>query len=492
MAIPEKIGRYIIKSELGRGGMATVYHGFDPSFDREVAIKVLPREMLHDPQFRQRFDRELKIVAGLEHPAIVPVYDVGEENGQPYFVMRYMNGGSLADQIEQNGKFSVQDTARIIQRIAQGLAYAHKKGIVHRDLKPDNILFDDTGEPFISDFGVAKLSASQTNLTGSGIIGTPAYMSPEQAQGMPDLDGRSDVYGLGVIAYQMISGQQPYNADTPMGVVVKHITDPIPEILKVLPTLPADMDHFIRTALAKDRNKRFQSTIELAKALNLIAFGEEGNVTINMTGVRSMTGRLSTATLSTRGKKTGFAIVGVVALILVVGGFLLRNQLFATAQPTATVAPTSTTVPTEAATNTAEPPTPTVESAPTAIPFAPACPANVSIPVPTFPDSAVNKICTKKVPYTVIEIADGTTFETLDQNMNCNIYKQGGKSYINCTGAPLTSHDLKVCAPPVDFVEDASKCASGNLYSSANQCCAAVPAAGAGCTTFKVDLRACE
>ncbi|MDP2776580.1 MAG: serine/threonine-protein kinase, partial [Anaerolineales bacterium] len=156
MAIPEKIGRYIIKSELGRGGMATVYRAFDPSFDREVAIKVLPREMLHDPQFRSRFEREIKMVAGLEHPAIVPVYDVGDQDGQPYFVMRYMTGGSLSDWIKKE-KFSIQDTARIIEKIARGLAFSHKKGIVHRDLKPDNILFDDNGAPFISDFGVAKL-----------------------------------------------------------------------------------------------------------------------------------------------------------------------------------------------------------------------------------------------------------------------------------------------------------------------------------------------
>ncbi|MBK6795031.1 MAG: serine/threonine protein kinase [Anaerolineales bacterium] len=174
MPIPEKIGRYEIKSELGRGGMATVYRAFDPSFDREVAIKVLPREMLHDPQFRSRFEREIKMIASLEHPAIVPVYDVGNEDGQPYFVMRFMNGGSLSDLIEA-GSIPIQDTARLVEKIAQGLAYAHRKGIIHRDLKPDNILFDENGEPFISDFGVAKLSESGSNLTGSGVIGTRLY-----------------------------------------------------------------------------------------------------------------------------------------------------------------------------------------------------------------------------------------------------------------------------------------------------------------------------
>ena len=226
MAIPEKFGRYEIKSELGRGGMATVYRAYDPSSGREVAIKVLPREMLHDPQFRSRFEREIKLIAALEHPSIVPIYDVGEENEQPYFVMRYLHGGSLSDWIEK-GNFSIQDAARIIERVSLGLAYAHRKGVIHRDLKPDNVLFDDNGDPFISDFGVAKFTESTSSLTGSGVIGTPAYMSPEQAQGV-EIDGRSDVYGLGVILYQMLSGQQPYSADTPMGVVVKHITEPVP------------------------------------------------------------------------------------------------------------------------------------------------------------------------------------------------------------------------------------------------------------------------
>src|SRR5258706_7709793 len=274
MTIPEKFGRYIIKSELGRGGMATVYHAYDPSFDREVAIKVLPREMLHDPQFRSRFERELKIVAALTHPAIVPVYDVGDEDGQPYFVMRYMSGGSLTGEIAK-GNFSLEDTARIITRIAQGLVYAHKKGVVHRDLKPDNILFDDSGDPFISDFGVAKLTESTSSLTGSGVIGTPAYMSTEQAQGL-NVDGRSDVYGLGVIVYQMMSGQQPYKSDTPMHVAVIHITDPVPEILKILPSLPEGVDNVIKTSMAKDREQRYPTPTDLARHLNISAFGHDG------------------------------------------------------------------------------------------------------------------------------------------------------------------------------------------------------------------------
>jgi serine/threonine protein kinase len=269
---PQKFGRYEIRGEIGRGGMATVYHAYDPRFEREVAIKVLPREMLHDIQFVTRFEREAKTIAMLEHPAIVPVYDFGEEDGQPYFVMRYMTGGSLADRMKK-GPMSVQETARILTHIAPALDDAHNKGIIHRDLKPGNILYDQFNEPYISDFGIAKLTESQTNVTGSAIVGTPAYMSPEQAQG-EGIDGRSDIYGLGVILFELLTGQQPYHGDTPMSVVVKHITDPVPHILDVKPDLPPDIEDIIEKAMAKDRNERYQNVQSLADDLTTVASGK--------------------------------------------------------------------------------------------------------------------------------------------------------------------------------------------------------------------------
>jgi serine/threonine protein kinase len=272
MSIPEKIGHYEIKAELGRGGMATVYRAYDLRFEREVAIKVLPREMLHDSQFRARFEREAKTIALLEHPAIVPVYDVGEDDGQPYFVMRYMTGGSLEDRMK-NGPMPMDEVARIIDRIAAALDHAHSRGIVHRDLKPANILFDSANEPYLSDFGIAKLVESQTNMTGSGIIGTPTYMSPEQAQG-ETVDGRSDIYTLGVIMYELLSGMPPYKADTPMGIVVKHITEPIPHILDANPVLHPAVEDLIERAMAKSRDDRFATAGELADALEEIVLGE--------------------------------------------------------------------------------------------------------------------------------------------------------------------------------------------------------------------------
>ena len=269
---PEKIGRYEIKAELGRGGMATVYQAYDPRFEREVAIKVLPREMLHDPQFRVRFEREAKTIAMLEHPAIVPVYDFGEEDGQPYFVMRYMTGGSLSDRMNQ-GPITVKEAARIFERLAPAMDEAHARGIIHRDLKPGNILFDRLNEPYVSDFGIAKLSEAQANITGSAVIGTPAYMSPEQAQGEP-VDGRSDIYALGVILFEMLSGKPPYKADTPMGVVVKHITEPVPHILDVNSNLPQAIEAVIQKGMAKDKLERFATCADLAAALSAIERGE--------------------------------------------------------------------------------------------------------------------------------------------------------------------------------------------------------------------------
>ena len=258
--------------------MATVYRGYDPRFEREVAVKVLPSELLHsDPQFRLRFEREAKIIAQLEHPSIVPVYDVGEEGGQPYFVMRFMNGGSLSERIQQR-VFSIEEATHIIEKVGPGLDEAHTKGIVHRDIKPSNILFDSKGEPYLSDFGIAKLSQAQTgNMTGSAIIGTPAYMAPEQAQGEA-IDGRADIYALGIILYEMLTGKQPYEADTPMGVALKHITEPVPHIRDANPDLPPEIDSIIQMAMAKDREERFATSKEITDALRTVTLGKPTSI----------------------------------------------------------------------------------------------------------------------------------------------------------------------------------------------------------------------
>jgi serine/threonine protein kinase len=261
----EKFSRYELKEELGQGGMATVYRAYDPLFEREVALKILKQERLNDVQVRERFERETKIIAKLEHAAIVPVYDVGRsDNDQLFFVMRYMAGGSLADRI-QNGSLSLLDAANILQRLGGALDYAHAKGIIHRDLKPGNILFDEYENAYISDFGIAKLAQASTKITNSGIIGTPTHMSPEQAQG-EEVDGRSDIYSLGVILFEMLSGHTPFEATTPLGMALKHAIEPPPRILDVNPNLPAGVDAVIKKVLEKERDRRYRSGTEFANA----------------------------------------------------------------------------------------------------------------------------------------------------------------------------------------------------------------------------------
>jgi serine/threonine-protein kinase len=268
MAIPEKIDRYEIKNELGRGGMATVYQAYDPRFERDVALKVLPREFLHEAEFRARFTREARTIAALEHPAIVPVYDFGESDSQPYLVMRLMSGGSLMDRLEK-GPIPMAEATEILRRIGSALDQAHRKGIIHRDLKPSNILFDQYGEAYLADFGIVRLSASSNALTASGsLVGTPTYMSPEQVYGNKELDGRSDIYALGVILYQMLTGEIPYQADTPARMMMAHVMDPVPHILEKRPDLPADCDRIITKAMAKERDERFQTATDLTQALS--------------------------------------------------------------------------------------------------------------------------------------------------------------------------------------------------------------------------------
>ncbi len=377
---PKKFGRYEIKAEIGRGGMATVYHAYDPRFEREVALKVLPREMLHDPQFRTRFEREAKTIAMLEHPAIVPVYDFGEEEGQPYFVMRYMTGGSLTDRMKK-GPMSIKDAAQLFERIAPALDEAHAKGIIHRDLKPGNILFDQYGAPYISDFGIAKIAANPSNVTGSAIVGTPAYMSPEQAQG-EGIDGRSDIYGLGVILFELLSGNQPYHGDTPMSVVVKHITDPVPHILDVKPDLPPAIEAVVEKAMAKDRDERFPTVKALSEALNAVARGETPEFEISdktlITSTRTVISPKPTPTPGTiqakqaqkpgptpagPRKKTGLWIglgaAGLLVCVVAVAGiFMLKDKIPFLAAPTSTrslittITPTPGTSPVRVSTST--------------------------------------------------------------------------------------------------------------------------------------------
>ena len=262
-----KFGRYEIKKIIKKGGMATVFHAYDPRFRRDVALKVLPPEFLHDPTFRVRFEREAQTVASLEHAAIVPVYDYGEEGNLPYLVMRYLTGGSLVERLKK-GAMPLSEAVRLILHLAPALDEVHKQGIVHRDLKPGNILFDQRNDPFITDFGIVKFTQNTEALTMTGsMVGTPAYMSPEQARGEAKIDSRSDIYALGAILFQMLTGRLPYQADTPMGIALKHIIEPVPNILEIEPALPAGCNEIISQAMAKKPADRYAGAGALAADL---------------------------------------------------------------------------------------------------------------------------------------------------------------------------------------------------------------------------------
>lgn len=261
----QQIGRYRILRELGRGGMAVVYLAEDPRFKRRVALKILPVQLTTQPQFHARFKREAEVIASLEHAAIVPVHDYGEDEGQPYLVMRYMPGGSLRERLS-DGRLSLPASLEILERIAPALDKAHKRGIVHRDLKPENILFDEEGQPFISDFGIAKITQSKTALTQTGILGTPAYMSPEQATEKARLDGRSDQYSLGVILYEMLSGKTVFNAKTPVAMLVAHANQKPPAITAQVKSLPVELDAVLDKALAKHPQDRYKTIRDFANA----------------------------------------------------------------------------------------------------------------------------------------------------------------------------------------------------------------------------------
>ena len=264
MAVQKKFDRYEIVEELGIGGMANVYRARDPLFEREVALKVLKRELLEDSQLRGRFERETKIIARLEHAAIVPVHDVGEDNGQLFYVMRYMTGGSLSERIHNNS-LTINQVAHIFIRLAEALDYAHRKGVVHRDLKPGNILFDEINNAFIADFGIAKFAQAATRITNSGILGTPRYISPEQALG-EEADGRSDQYSLAVILFEILSGQAPFESKTPLGMAMKHATELPPDILEINPKLPRALGDVMKRVLKKEPDKRYKTCVEFVNA----------------------------------------------------------------------------------------------------------------------------------------------------------------------------------------------------------------------------------
>jgi ligand-binding sensor domain-containing protein len=262
-----RLGGYQIVEQIGQGGMATVCKAYQPSMDRYVAIKILPSHFTEDESFVGRFTQEARTLARLEHPHILPVHDYGEQEGITYLVMRYVEAGTLKDLITQRGPIEVKEAARIVSQVASALECGHSQGVIHRDVKPSNVLIDQQGNTFLTDFGIAKLVAETAQFTASGaVIGTPAYMAPEQGMGQP-VDARCDIYSLGVVLYELVTGRVPFQAETPLAVLLKHVNDPLPPPRQIRPDLPAAVERVILKAMAKSPDDRYQTARELAAAL---------------------------------------------------------------------------------------------------------------------------------------------------------------------------------------------------------------------------------
>ena len=259
------LAEYEVQDELGRGGMALVYRALERELGREVAVKVLPFALGFDAEFVERFQREARTAAQLEHPNIIPIYRVGRSGRVIYFVMKFLRGGSLAGLLQKRGRLTAPEIRRLLVDCSSALAYAHQRGIVHRDMKPDNVMFDEFGQVLLTDFGIAK-AMSGGRLTGTGMsIGTPHYMSPEQARAQA-IDGRSDIYSLGVVAYQCLTGQVPFDGEDSFAIGYKHITEPLPP-LALAGADDRQLYETIRRMMMKDPGDRPQDCAELIASL---------------------------------------------------------------------------------------------------------------------------------------------------------------------------------------------------------------------------------
>ena len=270
-----QVGPYQILERLGQGGMATVYKAYHPALDRYVALKVLHPAFMEDPNFLERFRREARVVARLDHPNIVPIYDFSEHEGQPYLVMKFIEGETLKARL-QRGRLSVEEIMVVAEAVGAALSYAHRQGVLHRDVKPSNVMLAADGRIYLTDFGLARIAqAGESSLSSDRLLGTPQYISPEQALGKGDLDERTDVYSFGVMLFELFLARVPYSADTPYAIIHDHIYTPLPRPRDLDPNISPALERVLLKALAKSPEDRFASVEALMEALRKAVRGED-------------------------------------------------------------------------------------------------------------------------------------------------------------------------------------------------------------------------
>ena len=265
-----RFGVYEDLELIGRGGMADVYKSIHPTLGTPVAIKILPERLAAENEFRQRFAREALVVSKLQHPNIVRIFDSGEQDGKHYMVMEYLTGKDLDRLIKNNGKLPLAQALPLIQQIASALDYAHTQGFVHRDIKPSNVLLDSNGtRAVLTDFGIAKINDAHTVMTVTGyMLGTFDYIAPEQIQESAHVDGKADIYALGVMVYQMLTGEMPFKHINPGALLIAHLNQPAPDACEILPDLPHHVAVAIQKAMAKKPEERFATAAEFAMEMS--------------------------------------------------------------------------------------------------------------------------------------------------------------------------------------------------------------------------------
>ena len=260
------VGPYQVIEQLGQGGMASVYKAYHAALDRYVALKVLHQAFNEDSTFISRFQREARVVARLEHSNIVPVYDYAEHEGRPYLVMKFIEGDTLKARLNQ-GPLSAIEIEQVVDSVGSALAYAHRQGVLHRDIKPSNVLISTDHTMYLADFGLARIAQDgESTLSADSIMGTPQYISPEQAMGKKDLDNKTDIYSFGVMLYEMVVGRVPFTADTPFSIIHDHIYSPLPLPRAVNSNVPEPVERVLLKALAKDRLDRYSTIEEVVQA----------------------------------------------------------------------------------------------------------------------------------------------------------------------------------------------------------------------------------